>query len=258
VPMREDLDIPMPAMAPSYRVTASRRNEMDPATKRLAIFAGVIGGALILLVGAWSFTGHRSGGVPVITADSRPLRVKPADPGGLQVEGADQAILSGDSDGKSALAAGPETPAPQALKAEEQAAAKPAPLAAQPATTPTATAAAAPPPPAETRPVVQAATSAPATTKPAAAPAAKAAAAGGVLVQLAAVRSEEAARSEWTRLSHKYGDLLAGKHPMITQFERDGTLYWRLRTSGFSAKTDAVLFCERIKAKGGGCAVTSS
>src|SRR5579872_7515878 len=99
--LSDDLDIPMPAMTPAYRMAGRSPRAMDPATRRLAIFAGVIGGALIVLVGAWSFGGHRHAGVPVIEADSRPVRVKPANPGGMQVEGADEGILSGEADNAS-------------------------------------------------------------------------------------------------------------------------------------------------------------
>jgi SPOR domain len=122
VAVRDELDIPIPAMAPSYRPSARRREAMDPATKRLTIFATVIGTALLGLVGVWAFTGHHHGGVPVIEADSRPVKVKPANPGGMQVEGANDAILSGEAAGKETVAPGPESPAPQALKAQEQAA----------------------------------------------------------------------------------------------------------------------------------------
>jgi hypothetical protein len=97
---------------------------MDPATKRLAVFASVIGTALLGLVAVWAFTGHHHGGIPVIEADSRPVKVKPANPGGMQVEGANDSILSGETAGKETVAPGPESPAPLALKAQEQAAAQ--------------------------------------------------------------------------------------------------------------------------------------
>ena len=141
----------MPAMAPSYRPSARRGQEMDPATKRLALFAGVIGTALLGLVAVWAFTGHHHGGVPVIEADSRPVKSKPANPGGMQVDGANDSILSGESDGKATVAPGPETPAPQALKAAEQAAAPQPPAVA--ATQPAAEQSAAPPQTAEARPL---------------------------------------------------------------------------------------------------------
>ncbi len=89
--MSDDLSIP----SPTYRVPRHSRG-MDPATRRLALIAGGLGGALLLVVGGWSMIGHRSGAVPVVQADSRPMRVKPDNPGGMQVAGANEDILSGD------------------------------------------------------------------------------------------------------------------------------------------------------------------
>ncbi len=283
----EDLDIPMPAMAPSWRVAPRERAAMDAGTRRLAIFAGVIGSALLLLVGVWSFSGHRHAGVPVIEADSRPLRVKPANPGGMQVADANESILSGESEGKEAMAPPPETPAPQALKAEE-----PAPQAATetpppPVVAPAAVPAIAPSPPAPPAMAVRPATPAPlpmpphpavmASARPAPAAAAPSAAApsalapvslapgaarpagaaGGVLVQLAAVESEQLAKAEWQRLAHRYPDLLGGRTPSLSRTTHAGKLFWRVRTGGFADTAQAVIFCERIKAKGGGCSVAS-
>jgi septal ring-binding cell division protein DamX len=287
----DDLDIPMPSMAPAYRVRAAQRSQqMDPATRRLAIFASVIGGALVLMVGVWSFTGHRQSGVPVIEPDSRPLRVKPANPGGLQVAGANDGILSGETDGKSALAPPPEAPELQKLQAEQETATQPAPApASRPAPTSAASGPESPPTPPATpasaapasaptapsavahpampaapqaaaraeqpRPVAAAA----ATPKPAAKPAAESQS-GSYVVQLAAVENEANARAEWERLAHKYGDLLNGRRPIITKFERssDNKIFWRLRTGGFTTEAQAAEFCAQIKAKGGGCSVGRS
>jgi hypothetical protein len=119
---------------------------MDPATKRLAIFAAVIGAGLLGLVAAWGISGrHHGGGVPVIEPPPGPIKVKPANPGGLQLPGASESILSGESDGTETVAPGPEAPAPLALKAQEQAAAEAAtpPL---PAAPPPPAKSAAPPP----------------------------------------------------------------------------------------------------------------
>ena len=108
--MGDELDIPMPRMAPappSYRVALSA-SRMDAATKRLAIIAAAIGAALLLLVGVWSLGGHRgAGGVPVVEADTRPLRSKPDQPGGMQVAGENETILSGVTGGKDGMAPPP-------------------------------------------------------------------------------------------------------------------------------------------------------
>jgi hypothetical protein len=105
----DELSIPR---SPVYRVP--RRGGPDPLTRRLMLIAGGLAGALVLIVVAWSSVGHHGGAVPVVQADQRPVRVKPANPGGMQIPG-----LSADA-GDSAAAAGtlapaPETPDPQAL-----------------------------------------------------------------------------------------------------------------------------------------------
>lgn len=121
--MREELDIPAGAY-PSYRVP--RQQGMDANTKRLVIAAAAIAGALVVLVGAYSLIGHHSSGVPEIAADTRPLRAKPADPGGMQIAGQNDAIMgagAADSDDQAKMAPPPETPEPQALRAQERQAA---------------------------------------------------------------------------------------------------------------------------------------
>ena len=276
--MREELDIP--AGPPSYRM--ARRQGMDANTKRLVIAAGTIASALALLVGFYSATGHRHTGVPVVEADSRPLRVKPADPGGLDIAGKDDAILSGNGEDKTAMAPPPEVPAPQVLKAQKiKPPAPPAAATAPPAPPPAATeakpahptvAATTPHPPVTAptpapkpavtpaaKPLVLASTGAPpppaaqpAVTPPtAAAPAT--APAGHAQVQLAALESPEAALAEWQRLTRKMPDVLGGHQPAVVKIERDGHTYFRLRTGGFADTTQAHDFCEKVKAKGADC-----
>ena len=277
----EDIDIPIPAMAPAYRVGVQQQRRaragggMDPATRRLAIFAGGIGATLVMLIGVWSFSGHHHAGIPVIEADSHPVRVRPANPGGMQVAGANDSILSGESDDKVAMAPPPEAPAPQALKAGEkppQAVAPPrsaAPLPAAPespmpvpVTAPTVQPTPQPTPQPTARPAPRAVTALPPPTPlmPAASPpqTAPAVARGsGALVQLAAVESEseDAARAEWKRLARRYRDLLEGRTPSFSRTEHGGKVFWRVRTGGFSDVEEAVKFCDRVRAKGGGCSV---
>jgi cell division septation protein DedD len=81
------------------------------------------------------------------------------------------------------------------------------------------------------------------------------AASGNTLVQLTAVSSEDAAKSEWQRLSKRMPDLLGQRKPAFSKTEHDGRTLWRVRTGGFSDLSQATSFCEKIRAKGVGCAV---
>jgi hypothetical protein len=122
----DDISIP----SPTYRVP-HYRGGMDPATRKLAMIAAGIGGILLVAVGGWTMLNHHSHGVPVVQADSGPLRVKPTNPGGLQVAGAGNEIFSGGSDTDvEKLAPPPETPDPLGLRGSPT---KPAPVARTPA-----------------------------------------------------------------------------------------------------------------------------
>jgi hypothetical protein len=253
----------------------------DAGTARLMAIAGGVGGTLLLLVGAYSLRGHHPAGIPVVEADPRPLREKPANPGGMEVFGADDAILGGSSD-KTAVAPPPEAPQPAALLAQEQAQAqaeaqaqaravaaapsqpaaaaqtavgstKPAPLpepapavaAAPRQAAPPAAAAAPEPRPLAERPAALAKADAPPSDK------------GALQVQLAALETEDGAMSEWRRLSHKLPDLLGTRHPAVSRVERDGKTWFRLRTGGFADVADATAFCHRVREKGNGCTLAS-
>lgn len=259
----------MAELDPSYR-TPRHRPGMDPNTRKLALIAGGLGAALLVMVGAWSLTGAKSGGIPVVEADSRPLRVKP-----------DKTQMGPDADepaatGKQALAPTPEAPKPEALKAqvdkaaaekrqaEETAKAKAladADAAAPPPVTPvpqTAIAQA----PIPGRPTLQpVALTSPIAAAPAPAvppqQAARPAPASGTQVQLAAVISEQAALSEWSRLEKRMPDILGGRRPAVVKAERDGKTFFRLRTGGFADTAQASSFCEKIRTKGGTCSVAS-
>jgi len=240
----DDLSIP----SPTYRIPR-RRQGMDPGTRRLALIAGGLGAALIVVVGGWELVGSRSTSVPVVQADNRPIRVKPDNPGGMQVAGANEDILSGGTEtaaGK--LAPPPETPAPQALRAP------PAAAVSVPAPMPAPTIASGPMPAVSAVPPKATAMAKPAEPVPekrsAAAPAGN-----GTLVQLAAVRSEDAAKSEWERLSKRFPELLNSHHPAFSKTERDGRTLWRVRTGGFADVPQATSFCEKVRAKGSACSV---
>ena len=162
--------------------------------------------------------------------------------------------MGGTGNGQSdAVAPAPETPQPQVLRAQIQAARQPvAPV--PPPAQPAALAAAPAPPVAAPVPDLRSAAASQAVTKavvhppPAAAP-------GGTEVQLAAVETEHAASVEWDRLAKRMPDLIGRHHPAITKAERDGKTFYRLRTGGFTDTAQATAFCVQVKAKGGGCAI---
>lgn len=257
--MSDDISIPNP----TYRVPR-RSRRTDPATRKLALIAVGIGGMLLVVIGGWSMLAHRSHGVPVVQADSSPVRVKPANPGGLQVAGAGNEIFSGGNDTDvEKLAPPPETPNPQALRAPP--APQPAPVAAtQPPPQPAAVASAQAPAPAAAAPVAAAAPKpavaalappAKPAERPAAAAAGHAASIKGPQVQLAALATEPAAKAEWHRLAKRWPELFGGHQPAFSKIERDGQTFWRVRIGGFDGLAQATMFCERLRAKGAGCSV---
>jgi Flp pilus assembly protein TadD len=73
------------------------------------------------------------------------------------------------------------------------------------------------------------------------------------VAQLAAVPSEAAAHDEWEQLSKRMPDLLNGRQPLFTRVDRDGQVFWRVRTSGFTDVTEARNFCGLVRSHGGGC-----
>ena len=64
-------------------------------------------------------------------------------------------------------------------------------------------------------------------------------------------RSEDAAKSEWQRLSKRLPDLLGQRQPAFSKTEHDGRTLWRVRTGGFGDVAQATSFCERRARQGG-------
>ncbi len=265
---------------------AARHSGMDAGTRRLALIAGGIGALLVAMVGGWSLLGHRPAGIPLIAPPPGPVRVKPADPGGMQLMAGQVAQTNGPA--AQALAPGPEAPAPEALQAEVDAARKADAPAASPAPAASRVPASAIPAPAAAAPVTTVAAlpvgtvSRPAVTVPPAeaggnasdaatsiaptrsavpdavpdtvpAEVAPQADAGGHAVQLAALDSEAAARAEWSRLARQAPSLFGNRAPVIVHISRNGRQFYRLRTGGFASVADVTAFCGRARALGIAC-----
>nr|WP_246503928.1 SPOR domain-containing protein [Plastoroseomonas arctica] len=178
-----------------------------------------------------------SGSVPLIEADPRPVRVRPTDPGGLRVQNQDELIFDRDRRPTNTGARlAPEAEGPRLDALRQQVAPPPAPTPA-PSTPPAAAAPSTPATPAAAR------TPPPATT-------------GRIQVQIGALPTEEAARTEWDRLARRAPELLGDRRPAVTRFEREGQpALFRLRTGLFADAEAARTFCESLRAKGGNCTV---
>lgn len=84
-----------------------------------------------------------------------------------------------------------------------------------------------------------------------------AAGAASRLVQLGAVRSEDAAKAEWARLQKKYPAQLGSLDVSVTQVDLGARgIYWRVRGGSVSAEQGKKI-CEALKAAGQSCIVVS-
>jgi len=256
----EQPDLPPSFNAGPYQRRAPRDQE-KAETKRLGMIVLGIVGLLVVGVLARTFMTARApqatisdnSGAPVITDGSNsPVKTAPANPGGLQVAGADQDVLGGSTGAGAAngqLAPGAETPAPDQLAAQTSVAPAAAPAAPKVRL------------PVISGPADQVTSAAvPAVFGPAPARAAKHhrlpasgaedasfAATGAGVVQLGALPTRADAMREWRRLSAKMPALFQGRTPHISTVAlRDRTMY-RLRTGGFADRTDAMRFCTEVR-----------
>jgi hypothetical protein len=262
---------------PSYRSAPQRRAAEG---RRTILAAGGVAAVLLLcVVGYFMATGGGPEGVPVIQAPPGAVKVKPDNPGGLQLNTQTSALLGRNGAAADAgLAPAPEVPDPAALAAaaaQEQAPPPPT-VGPRPAAAPTAsaqsTATAAPPAVSvPTVPETPAASASQQTAMNRPPPSAGAAAVhnlaqeytppvrseehGKVRVQLAALDTLEAALREWDHLAHRMPALFDGRHPIFAEAHVDGHTFWRVRTAGFVSTADAERFCHDVQAKGGACTV---
>ena len=245
---------------PSYRPEPA--NGLDPDMRRMAIVAAGLGGALFLVVGTMSLMHRGHHVVPVIEAMSGPVRIKPADPGGMKVMGADDA-----APGAEKLAPEAERPQIATLRARVKAAhgaEAHAPIETKVTETKVTETKVTDTKVAEAKPTVIAQTPAPQkaaamVAAPAftAAPQAGEAKPSGIAVQLAAFDSPSAAEQDWGHLAVKMPELLAMKKPDVIRAQLAGRPVWRLRTGSFPTLADAANFCNRMRSHGGDCSIAT-
>ena len=239
---------------------AEPREEEPPQPRRLLTIAAGLAVMVLFAGGLWlayvAGTRHAGGAagadVPLIRADTRPDKVKPDKPGGLQIPDRNMLVYGEDRNMVEHLLPPPEQPMPR------------------PAPPPPGSAAAPPPEPAAAAPgpaAPPAPRAAPA-QKPAAAPLRPTAVkkpetvrtglskAGGIRLQLASVRSEEVARREWDRIKHRNHDLLGNLTASAIRADLgDKGVYYRIQTAPVGDLAAADRICGALKERNVGCIV---
>jgi len=181
--------------------------------------------------------------VPLIRADERPTKVKPDQPGGMAIPDQNVSLYNEKEGG---------APVEKLLPPPEQPTPRPAPGAKEAA-----------PPALTTAPAAQSAAAQPpakAAPKPAAGapakPAATAAAAPGgkVQLQLASLRSPEAARDDWARMKRENPDLLGKLTAVAVRTDLgDKGIYYRILAGSFGDAAAAEKLCGELKRRNLGC-----
>ncbi|MBV9551259.1 MAG: SPOR domain-containing protein [Alphaproteobacteria bacterium] len=165
--------------------------------------------------------------VPLIHADSDPVKVKPDKVGGMDIPDRNDPIYGvrpGGGRGVEKLLPPPEAPVARPT-------APPPPAAAPPQAAP-------PPQPLTPQQVA-------ALAKP---PAKPAAAGAGMRVQLASLRTPEAAREEWTRLKRDNDDLLGNLTAIAVRADLgERGIYYRVEAGPVADKTTAQRLCKALK-----------
>jgi cell division septation protein DedD len=260
------------------------RDKDDGKGRTIGLAIGVVIGAVIAGFAAWTVfapgSGRDTAEAPLIVPQPEPYKVRPENPGGMQVENQDKLVyerLGGEAPQPEAenILPPPETPkvpeAPPVVQAP--AAPEPAPVQLQAVEAP------APEPPA---PPAVTEVPAPEITQDAAAPqpgpiaspiaspdsvppaapeqdpfaAAVAAISGDYLIQIAALRSEEVAQAEWQRVSSRYPTLLGGLKPVIVRADLgERGIFYRLRAGPLADRVAADTLCESLAAENVGCLV---
>jgi SPOR domain len=187
--------------------------------------------------------------IPLIRADERPTKVKPENPGGMEFPDRDKLIYTQKRGTVEHLLPPPEKPMPR-LTASSAAAPSGSP---QPSLVTAAAGAANPAPQAQAQ---QPAGKLPAKAGSAGAVAAKLAVAqqtGDARIQLASVRSEEAARQEWDRIRRANPDLLGSVSATSVRADLgEKGVYYRLQTAPIA---DAARVCGELKRRNIGCMI---
>jgi len=214
------------------------------AALTLAVMGAFAGGLWFAYQQGRHAAGGADGDVPLLRADTRPMKVKPDNPGGMPIPDRDKLIYSEAKPTVERLLPPPEKPLPKPT-APPPSAASPPPIAAAP-------------PPAQPASALQQAAAAPAVkpVAPATPPASTAAKPGGIRIQLGSLRSEDLARAEWERLKKKNADLLGKLTANTTRADLgDKGIYYRITAGPVADRPAAERICAELQQRNVGCGI---
>jgi cell division septation protein DedD len=233
-------------------------------------------GTVIWYAYNWGKGSLDDGALPVVTADGDPIKVRPAEEGGLVILHQDKLVLNNGLEGSENqvvehLLALPEVPQDLAFsKAKEEGgeiatlghqlqASKPSPdvaiviVEAEEVVSPSA--------PAPAPKSTEAAIPAPESPEPAVAPAAKQLQSAqvptdsGFVLQLAALQDAGAAKAEWARLRKAHPQLLGSLTVNYEKAVVGGKTYYRILTGPFPTRATVEDLCAQLKSKKQSCLV---
>jgi len=224
----------------------------------------VLGGSSWLLYHALTGRTAANGDVPYIAADAGPEKVRPPQEGGAQTANQDMRVYNEINGAKppqekEVLLPQPEAPMTPPTTAQPDSTQNQGSAQNQPAAIPSV-----PAPNLDLAPAAGSSTSPPAADPStaagnAAAPPTQTAMATGVFrVQLAAVKSADAAQTAWKKLTKTYPDVLKGLKLDVVRLDRgaDGALY-RVQAGPFADRSAAEGACDRLKGKNQPCLVVA-
>ena len=183
---------------------------------------------------------------PVIEAPDGPVKVKPEEPGGMQVPNQDKQVYQALEPARAEPMVEQLLPPPEAPKPE------PAAVQVEPPAPPTVAAA-------EAAPSAEPPAPQPSVEAPAPAPSSPQASVPDFqyVIQLAAFRSKEPAGRAWGTLRQRYPDILTDMDHRVRKVDLGAKkgVFYRLQAGGFETRTAALAVCDRLKAKKQGCMV---
>lgn len=266
--LQDGLERPAP---PADRAARDRRQGRGLPVAIAAVTVGVFGASLWYAYYQGTQNAAPGGEPPLVKADARPTKMKPAEPGGMKVPNQDKLVY------QRMLASQPGKRVERLLPAPEVPLAKPGTTARSEAgVVAVGTTKVVPPKPTEPRrpppkrattltikakpaakPALAAATAATtATTKPVKAPLPLAGRQYGV--QLASLRKADGATGEWKRLVRAHAAVLEGLTSRVIRSDLgDRGVYFRLIAGPFKDDVVARAACRKLQAKKQGCLVVA-